>query len=113
MKAEDVLRELGKLALSDLRKLYNEEGGLLAVSDLPDDIAAAVSSVEVVTTYPNGKDAPPEYVKKYKLWDKNAALANLAKHFGLLRDLVEVSGEIRARGAIVTVAPPLSRQDAA
>jgi len=100
VEAGVVLRELSRLATSDLRQLFREDGSLLPIDEMPDEVAAAISSIEVVTTYPNGKDEPPEYVKKVRLWDKNTALTNLAKHFGLLKDLVEHSGP--GGGPIVT-----------
>jgi hypothetical protein len=52
-------------------------------------VAACVASVEVVERRTGDPENPVEYVHKVKLWDKNTALANLAKHFGLLKDLVE------------------------
>lgn len=100
LTAQDVLRELHRLATSDLRKIVDEHGNLLPLHDWPDEVAAAVAGVEVVTTYPNGKDEPPEYIKKVRLWDKNTALTNLAKHFGLLKDLVEWTG--KDGGPIIT-----------
>lgn len=70
---ERMLVELARLAFSDPRKLVDKNGKLLPLHELPDDIAAAVASVEV-----------DEYGKvKYKLWDKGAAQDKLAKHLGL------------------------------
>lgn len=86
--ARRVLQELARLATSDVRKLFGANGGLLPIPELSDDIAAAVSSVEVVARDRDGLNV--EYVHKIRLWDKNTALANLAKHLGLLVDRISV-----------------------
>ena len=90
LKAEDVLRQLLQITQSDLRRLFDTEGNLLPVHDLPDDVAAALASVEVVARPTGDKARPVEYVHKFRLWDKNAALNTLAKHLGLLIDRHEV-----------------------
>jgi phage terminase small subunit len=94
--ADKVLIELARLGLSDARKLFDEGGNLLPVNAWPDEIAAAVSSIEVEEILSGkGEDRiGVGYTKKVKLWDKNAALANLAKHLGLLADKTEHSGAI-------------------
>lgn len=78
--AERVLIEAARLAFFDIRKLYNENGGLKSVTELDDDTAAAISSLEIVTT---GDKDDVLYVNKYKLSDKNVALERLFKHLGL------------------------------
>lgn len=87
--AVTVLRELARLALSDPRELFDDQGRLRPVTELSDDMAAAVSSVEVVKRpLPGGDEL--EYIHKVRLWDKNAALTNLAKHFRLLKEILTI-----------------------
>lgn len=81
--ADDVIRELARVGLSDVRKLVTEAGTLKAVADLDDDTAAAVASVEVVS----GDDGVKTH--KIKLWDKGSALTQLGRHFKLFTDRVE------------------------
>ena len=70
---ERLLREIGRLAFADPRRLLREDGTMLPLHELDDDTAAAIASVEV-----------DEYGKlKYKLWDKGAAQEKLAKHLGV------------------------------
>jgi hypothetical protein len=48
---------------------------------LEDDIAAAVAAIEVVSRpVPGGQHGEIERVHKIRLWDKNAALTNLARY---------------------------------
>lgn len=87
--ADRVLLELARLGLSDVRKLFTDDGELRRVTDLDDDTAAAVASVEVVTKpgeIDEDGNRTVEYVHKVKLWDKNSALDKIAKHLGMLSD---------------------------
>lgn len=84
--ADRVLTELARIGLSDVRALFDDDGRLLPVAKLPAHVAAAVSSVEVVS----GSDGA---VTKIKLWDKPRALEMIGKHLGMFRDRVEVTGK--------------------
>lgn len=71
--ADRTLREIARLAFADPRRLVNKDGSVKGLHELDEDLAAAVSSIEV-----------DEYGKvKYKLWPKNQALDMLMKHLGL------------------------------
>ena len=73
LSAEKILREIARVAFVDPRRLVNEDGSVKGLHELDEDLAAAVSSIEV-----------DEYGKvKYKLWVKNQALDMLMKHMGL------------------------------
>lgn len=75
-----VVRELQRIATCDPRKLVNGEGVLLQLHELPDDIAACISSVEVEDISTNGETGT-RY--KYKFWDKNKALDKLGQYLKL------------------------------
>lgn len=67
------LREISRVALSDIGGIIGHGGKLLLPHELDPDIRAAVSSFKI-----------DEFGRiEYKLWDKNAALEKLAKHLGL------------------------------
>lgn len=85
LRTVDVLKELRKLVHADLRKLFREDGSVKDVSEWPDDVAAAVSSLEINELFEGqGKDRMQiGYTKKLKLWDKNAAVEKAMKHLGL------------------------------
>lgn len=90
-KAQRVLAELCRIGFSDVRELFDDNGNLLDVKDLPDSIASTVSSVEI-TRKPGRDGDTDEYVSKIRLWDKTKALSMLGKHFGILRDVIEHTG---------------------
>jgi phage terminase small subunit len=75
---EKVLREMGRLAFSDLRNVLDEDGNLKNPKNWDDDAAAAISSLELT-----GQGA--EKVSKIKAWDKNSALEKIAKHLGMFQ----------------------------
>lgn len=67
-----VVQELARVALSDVRKVFHEDGRVKSPHELDDATAAAVSSVEF----------DPDGGFKVKLWDKNSAADKLMKHLG-------------------------------
>lgn len=98
---EKVLRELAKIGFSDIRKVFTPSGNLKAVVDLDDDAAGAIASIEVVTkTVPTAQGEEPEveYLHKFKLADKRAALVDIAKMEGWFNDPAaeEATNGIRA-----------------
>lgn len=81
---ERVLLERKRLALHDIRKLYDEKGNLLPVHQLDEDTAAALASVEVDEI--TAGDTTIGQTRKVKLADKDKSLAALEKHLGLYKD---------------------------
>ena len=81
---DQVIDEFGRIGLSDVRKLYNEDGSLKDVDQLDEDTAAAIESIEVVTT--KDDDGNVQRTHKYKLASKNTALRNLGQHFNIYED---------------------------
>jgi len=85
IESRDALRENARIALSDIRKLFDERGCLKPIHELDPDAAAALASVEVEEIF-EGKGKSRKHVGrliKLKLWDKNSALDRLMKYFGL------------------------------
>ena len=102
-----VLVELAKLAFSDPRDLYREDGSLKSVTELDDDAAASLSSLEVVTLAKkqqsagdDDKPAPALELHKLKRWDKTKALELIGRHLGMFKDKVEVTGASELADAI-------------
>ncbi len=90
--AEEVLGEIKKLALSDIRDIFDENGRLLPVHMLPDHVAKSVSSIEVVTTRIPGSDpVEVEHTSKIRFWDKRGSLELLGKHLKLFTERVELN----------------------
>ena len=92
---ERIVAELAKIGFGDIRKLFTSCGNLLPVSDIDDDTAACLSSIEITTRkVRGGDDDEVEEVSKIRLWDKRAALVDLGKHLGMFKDRIELSGVI-------------------
>ena len=85
------MRETARLAYSDIRQLFDDNGRLLPVKQWPEDIARAVAGVEVVKRNVYSDDGQTDDVIKVKLWDKGARLENLMKHHGKLAEKLDVT----------------------
>ena len=84
---ERVIEEMARIAFSDTRKLFNDQGDLRPIHDLDDDAAAAVAAFEVVAVKQGrGEDVEIDYVHKVKQYDKMKALSELGKHFNIYED---------------------------
>ena len=92
---EDVIKQLGRLAFGDIRKLYNESGGLRNIQDLDDDTAAILTSIESIEEFDGyGEDREQiGYIKKIKIADKTKALDMLGKYFGIFTEKIDVSSD--------------------
>lgn len=94
LTAERTLEELRRLAFSDIRQLFDADGNLKRPGEWTNDAAAAVAGLEVVKRNLTSGDGQSDTVYKLKVWDKSRNLENLAKHFGLLLERVQHSGEV-------------------
>jgi phage terminase small subunit len=74
-----VVRRLARIADLDFRKLFAEDGTLRPIHELPEDVAGAISSVDVVKR----KDDAEEY--RVRLPDRIRALDLLGRHLGIPR----------------------------
>lgn len=94
--ADRVLTELARVALIDVGKLFDEDGHLLPLKDMPEDARRAISSFEVETVSPKNGE---EFVRisKVKLWSKDRTLEMLGKHHKLFTDVVQHQGELTLR----------------
>lgn len=77
-----VLKEYARIAFFDPRKMFDQDGNPVDISDLDEDTAAALAGLEVV------KECDPDtgtisYTKKYRLANKLGALDSVAKHLGM------------------------------
>jgi phage terminase small subunit len=93
LTADRILLEVKRLSLSDIRKLYDEEGNIRPIHELDDATAACIAGIEVVKSFVRDEQGNlvPEYTKKYKLWDKNSALEKAGKHLKLFAESVNLN----------------------
>ena len=88
-----VLQELARVGFSDLRNVLSDKGAIIDVHDWDDDTARAISSVEVVRRqsgeYDENDNPIPEYVHKFRAWDKVSALEKMGRHLGMFPTKVD------------------------
>lgn len=89
--AERVKQELARIAFVDIGEAFTEDGALRPLHEMPEDVRRVVSAVDVEALF-EGRGEEREQVgtvRKLRLWSKTEALNLLAKHHGMLRDVVE------------------------
>ena len=91
-----VLQELARLAFSDLRRAFKDDGTLKLPQEWDDDTAAAMAGVDTITSSVGGEDESPLSLttKKVKVFDKGAALTLAMRHLGMLNDKLEVTAPL-------------------
>ncbi len=94
--ADNVLKELMRIATADLSGAYDEQGRLKPIHEIPEDTRRAMSGVKVFEEFEGfGADRVKiGEVREVKFWDKPKSLEILARHLKLLTDKVEVSGSV-------------------
>ncbi|MBK7892897.1 MAG: terminase small subunit [Bdellovibrionales bacterium] len=94
--ADNVLKELMRIATADLSGAYDEQGRLKPIHEIPEDTRRAMSGIKVFEEFDGfGQDRVKiGEVREVKFWDKPKSLEILARHLKLLTDKVEVSGSV-------------------
>lgn len=85
VSAYEIAREYARIGFSDIRKIFDDNGNLIQIKDIPVDSAANISAVEVFEEF-QGKGEQREFIgntKKVKFYDKVQALDKLAKMLGV------------------------------
>lgn len=96
LTADRILQEVARIALFDIRKVYDAAGNLKAPGDWDDDTAAAMAGIDVTEEF-SGKGESREssgFTKKVKAWDKVSALTLAMRHRGMLNDKLEIGGKV-------------------
>jgi phage terminase small subunit len=98
-----VLLELARIAYFDIRKTVDKNGAPIPIEQLDDDTAAAIGGIDVLEQFEmmDGERVPVGLLKKYKVFDKNTALANAMRHLGMLKDSLKV--DLPPGGALLRV----------
>jgi phage terminase small subunit len=93
VEVAEVLRELRRLAFSDIGQGVGEGGAVLSLKDMPEDFRRAISSIEVEALYAGKGEERVQVgtVTKVKLWSKDKALELLGKYLKLFTDKVELT----------------------
>lgn len=86
--ADNVLKELAKLAFSNPSNLYDENGDLKPIHELDYDVAASIQEIQQDQL---GSEDAPVFRRKYKTADKKSSLELLGKHLKLFTDKIEIN----------------------
>ncbi len=91
ISATEILRELKRIGLADLRQAFDASGRLRPIHEIPEDVARAMSGIEVEELWEAGVEGSVRTgsVRKVKFWDKNKALDSLGKHLKLFTEVIE------------------------
>lgn len=93
--SDKVLQELALIGFSDIRHYtLDAHYNVTLAEGAPEAAMRAISSVEHDVTQMGEDGMILRHKIKYRLWDKNTALTNLAKHLNLLTVNVNVSGTV-------------------
>lgn len=97
---ERLLQEYKKIAFSDVRELYNADGGLHNVKQIDDETAGAISSIKSKEVYDGDGNKVGDIIE-VKTHDKIRALDAIGKHIGFFeKDNQQKSTEINIRPKI-------------
>lgn len=91
--AERWLKEIARIAFSDLSQAFTPEGKLLPIVEMPEDIRRAIIGMEVEELWegPPGDKFEAGVTRKIKLGDKVRALEMVGKYLKVLTDRVDHS----------------------
>lgn len=95
--ADDILRELLRLARVDIGEAFTEGGALKPLHEMPEDVRRCIAGIEVEDVW-DGDSQSGRFkcgeLRKVKFWPKVQCLELLGKHLGLFRERVEVEGKL-------------------
>lgn len=94
LSATRVLEEYRRVAFANILDFHDERGNIRPVTQWTRDMGAAVAGLETIIKNAKAGDGVTDEVLKLKLADKLKALQDLGKHFGLLVDRVQISGDL-------------------
>lgn len=96
IKADEVLTEYRRIALSDPLAMFDESGCLKPLKEIPLELRRCISAIDVKELWE--KDAGGErvqigVVKSIKLWNKNQALDAVGKHLKMFNNADDAHSE--------------------
>lgn len=88
---EMILSHLRWLATFDIGELYNKDGSLKKITEIPKRTRAAIASIDVAEIYEFERGSKNQIgeTKKIRSFDKLKALEIAGKQLGIIRDKVE------------------------
>lgn len=95
LTADRTMAEIGRVAHADIIDLYDTNGAMKPVRDIPQDLRRAIAAIEVDELFEwrgEGKERTQVligYTRKVKFWNKPDALQLEGRHLKLFTDKVE------------------------
>lgn len=107
---ERVLTELCKIAFGDVRNYFDENGRIINISELGNDVTASIKSVtvQIDKTELRGESFVETTVKKLESYDKLRALETINKMLGYF---APVKQDLTTNGKEIKSSPFMSEQD--
>jgi phage terminase small subunit len=106
LTAERVLQELARIAFFDPAGMYDAEGRLLNIPDMPEDVRRAIAGVDVekLFAFEDGEKEQIGHVVKVKVAPKVDAIEKAMKHLGLLVDRHQVDVTVKSHADLLAEA---------
>lgn len=95
LSVERVLREYMRIGFLDPAELFDEAGNLPPLKEIPADARRAITGIEVeeLFDFDRGTKTQVGVLRKIRFASKIPALDALARHLGILRDKLELTGK--------------------
>lgn len=91
--AKKIVEELARVAFFNPKRILNDDGELLNLRDMPDEVAASIKKFRVSHRMGIDGNGEPARIRvtEIEFWSKLDALKQMAQHLGLLKDTVKVT----------------------
>ncbi len=91
--ADRVLKEIERVSTLDPVEMFNEDGTMKRMQEIPEDVRRAIGGFEVVELFEGKGDKRKwiGYLKKVKLVPKNESLNMAGRHFKMFTDVLDVN----------------------
>lgn len=83
-----VLKELAIIAFLDIRDAFDEDGNLLSIKDIPENVARAIGGLDITEMRKSRGETDEEWLKRIKIIDKKGALELIGKHLAMFTDKI-------------------------
>lgn len=89
---DKVLAALWEVANSDFLDIYQKDGTLKSIHEMPEETRRAIASIEIKECGTNEDGgSKPSKTMKVRFWDKLRALEMLGRHLKMFSDKIEIS----------------------
>ena len=96
VSSAQIVNELVKIAFFNPKRLLNDEGQVLNLHEIPDDVAINIKKIKVQHKVGINKDGEPvrDRCTELEFWNKLDAINQLGKHLGLHKEAVKQNNTI-------------------